>query len=73
MLSERTIIVNSNCYHGFPLEAAVEGIVKAGFHNIELTATKGWTEHVFPDQSFKRLVDVRRMLRDKGITVAAMS
>lgn len=73
MLNERTICVNSNCYHGFPLEAAVDGIVKAGFHNIELTATKGWTEHVFPDQSFKRLVDVRRMLCDKGITVAAMS
>ena len=73
MLSERTIIVNSNCYHGFPLEAAVEGIVKAGFHNIELTATKGWTEHVFPDMSLSRLVRTRRLLEEAGLAVVAMS
>lgn len=72
MLS-RQIIVNSNCYHGYPLEDAVEGIVSAGFHNIELTATKGWTEHVFPDMSLAELLRIRALLKDCGLTVAAMS
>ena len=51
----RIIAVNSNCYHGYSIEQAIDGIAAAGFRYIELTATKGWTEHVFPDQSFERL------------------
>ena len=47
-METRKIIVNSNCYHGYSLKEAAEGIAQAGFHHIELTATKGWTEHVFP-------------------------
>ena len=37
----RIIAVNSNCYHGFTIEEAIEGIAAAGFKYIELTATKG--------------------------------
>lgn len=48
----RIIGVNSNCYHGYSIDEALEGIAAAGFHYVELTATKGWTEHVFPDQSY---------------------
>ena len=51
---KRIIAVNSNCYHGYTIEEAVAGIRKAGFRYIELTATKGWTEHVFPDMPFER-------------------
>ncbi|MBS1484119.1 MAG: sugar phosphate isomerase/epimerase, partial [Clostridium sp.] len=40
---KRTIGVNSNCYHGYSVEDALEGIAAAGFHYVELTATKGWT------------------------------
>lgn len=50
-MEKRIIAVNSNCYHGYSIEEALEGIAAAGFHYVELTATKGWTEHVFPDQS----------------------
>ena len=42
----RIIAVNSNCYHGYSIEQAIDGIAAAGFRYIELTATKGWTEHV---------------------------
>ena len=38
---KRIIGVNSNCYHGYSIEEALEGIHKAGFHYVELTATKG--------------------------------
>ena len=43
-MKKRIIAVNSNCYHGFPIEDAIAGIREAGFHFIELTATKGWTK-----------------------------
>ena len=46
-MKKRIIAVNSNCYHGYPIEDAIAGIKAAGFKYIELTATKGWTEHVF--------------------------
>ncbi len=69
----RIVAVNSNCYHGFPIEEAIEGIRAAGFHYIELTATKGWTEHVFPDQPFERLLEVKDMLDAAGLKPFAMS
>ena len=69
----RIIAVNSNCYHGFSIEEAVAGIKAAGFRYIELTATKGWTEHVFPDQSFERLLEVKDKLDAAGLIPFAMS
>ncbi len=70
---DRIIAVNSNCYHGFSIEEAISGIKRAGFKYIELTATKGWTEHVFPDQSFERLTAVKDMLDEAGIKPFSMS
>lgn len=70
---ERIIAVNSNCYHRYTIEDAIAGIKAAGFRYIELTATKGWTEHVFPDQTFEKLLAVKEMLLDAGITPFAMS
>lgn len=65
--------VNSNCYHGFGIEEALEGIAAAGFHYVELTATKGWTEHVFPDQTFEQLVRVKDRMKSLGLVPFAMS
>ena len=70
---KRIAAVNSNCYHGFSLEDAAAGIRAAGFHYIELTATKGWTEHVFPDMSFARLDAVRDLLEEKELVPFALS
>lgn len=70
---KRIIAANSNCYHGFSIEDAINGIAAAGFRYIELTATKGWTEHVFPDQSFHRLWQVKQLLSDKGLIPFSMS
>jgi len=73
MILKRIIIANSNCYHGFSLEEAIAGIQKAGFRYIELTATKGWTEHVFPSMSFSRLCRVQDALQKAGLTPISMS
>ena len=70
---KRIIGVNSNCYHGYNMEDALEGIAAAGFHYVELTATKGWTEHVFPSQSFAYLVQVKEHMKRLGLIPFAMS
>lgn len=72
-MKKRILAVNSNCYHGYSLEQAVAGIRAAGFHYIELTATKGWTEHVFPDQSFARLAQVQDLLERNQLIPFALS
>ena len=70
---KQILAVNSNCYHAYSLEDALAGIHAAGFRYVELTATKGWTEHVFPDQSFARLCDVKKMLREKELQAFSLS
>lgn len=72
-MKDRIIAVNSNCYHGCSIEDAIRGIHDAGFHYIELTATKGWTEHVFPDQSFRSLLRVQDMLQEYQLIPFATS
>jgi sugar phosphate isomerase/epimerase len=70
---ERIVAVNSNCYHKYPIEEAIDGIAAVGFRYIELTATKGWTEHVFPSMSFGYLCSVRGRIKDAGLVPFAMS
>lgn len=72
-MKKRIIAVNSNCYHGYSLEEAIAGIKAAGFHYIELTATQGWTEHVFRTHSFERLLRVQDLLKESGLVPFAMS
>lgn len=69
----RKLIVNSNCYHGYSIDEAIDGIAKAGINYIELTATKGWTEHVFPTMSLKELQRIKDKLSGSGITPISMS
>ncbi len=70
---DRIIAVNSNTYHGFTLEEAVRGIADAGFRYIELTATKGWTEHVSCDMPLRELLRAADLLKDAGLTPFALS
>ena len=70
---DRKILVNSNCYHGYSIDDAIEGIAKAGFKYIELTATKGWTEHVFGDKTFFELQRIKDKLEKYDLTPLAMS
>lgn len=70
---KRIIGVNSNCYHGYTIDEAIDGIREAGFHYIELTATKGWTEHVFPSQSFAELLRIKNRLEEAELIPFALS
>lgn len=70
---KRIIAVNSNTYHGYGIYDAIEGIRKAGFKYVELTATKGWTEHVFPHNTFEELVKIKDSLKKNDLIPFAMS
>ena len=67
------VAVNTNSYHGFPMEDALRGIARAGFKFVELTAVRGWTEHVLPDQGESQLNRVERLLEELGLTCVALS
>lgn len=69
----RIIAVNSNCYHGYSIEEALKGIHDAGFQYVELTATKGWTEHVFPSMSFEYLDSLKGLMKQLDIIPFSMS
>ena len=46
---ERIFAVNTNTYHGFTVDDALEGIARAGFRYVEIAAVRNWTEHIMPD------------------------
>ncbi len=70
---KRTIIANSNCYHGYSVYEALEGIAAAGFRNVELTCTRGWTEHIVPSLPFSELLRIKDALRSLGLSVPSVS
>lgn len=65
MLDQLTI--NSNTYHGYSLEEAVQGASKAGFTKIELAAVKNHTAHVLPDMSQSEHDKIKELLREYGM------
>ena len=67
------VSVSTNTYHGFSTDEALEGIAAAGFKYVELTAVKGWTEHVMADFPEAELVKVEKKLKDLGLTCIALS
>ena len=67
------LLGHTNSYHGFSLEQALRGIANAGFKHVELSAVKGWTEHVMPDMSDSELAGVRDMLGKFGLTAVGLS
>lgn len=72
-MKERIIAVTTNCYHGYSVEDAIAGIKAAGFRYVELTAMKGWVEHVFPNHSFEQLLHVKDLLDEAGLKAIGMS
>ena len=67
------VAVSTNTYHGFSVDEALEGIARAGFQYVELTAVRGWTEHIMPDQDEAQLKHVEDKLKELGLTCIAVS
>jgi len=65
--------VSTNTYHRFSLDDALDGIAAAGFKNVELTAVKGWTEHVSAGMSDIELADIKKKCEVHGLTPISLS
>ena len=70
---KNVVSVSTNTYHGFSVEEALEGIARAGFKYVELTAVRGWTEHIMPNNDEAQLRHVEDKLRALGLNCIAVS
>jgi len=64
---------HTNSYHGFTFEQALQGISAAGFEYAELTAVKGWTEHLTSDMSDAELDEAKSLMAKYGIKAISLS
>jgi L-ribulose-5-phosphate 3-epimerase len=67
------IAVCTNTYHGFSVDEALEGIAAAGFKYVELTAVRGWTEHVMADMPEAELERIHNKMEELGLRCIALS
>ncbi len=67
------IAVNTNTFHGFSVDQALEATAAAGFKYVELAAVRGWTPHIMPDAGEAELQRVEGKLKDLGLTCIAVS
>ena len=70
---QNTLAGHTNSYHTYSLDAALEGIAKAGFKYVELSAVRGWTEHVPLEASEADIREVKAKLAHWGLTASALS
>jgi sugar phosphate isomerase/epimerase len=70
---ENCFAINTNSYHGFSVDEALEGIAAAGFKYVELTAVKGWTEHIMPAMPRGELDRIKQKLSSLGLSCIALS
>ncbi len=61
---------HTNTYHTYTVDEALDGIARAGFRHVELTAVEGWTEHVRLDAP---QAEVRARLAHYGLEATALS
>ena len=64
---------HTNSYHTYSLDEALEGIAKAGFKYVELSAVRGWTEHVPLEATAADIAEIKAKLAHWGLTASALS
>jgi L-ribulose-5-phosphate 3-epimerase len=64
---------HANSYHTYDMDTALEGVAAAGFRYIELSAVRGWTEHVSLDATAGELTALAGQVRGSGLTPSALS
>jgi sugar phosphate isomerase/epimerase len=65
--------LNTNTYHTYTLDEALEGTAKGGFKYIELSAVRGWTEHVPLEGSEADYREIKAKLAHWGLKPSALS
>jgi sugar phosphate isomerase/epimerase len=64
---------HTNSYHTYALDEALEGIATAGFKYVELSAVRGWTEHVPLEATAADIAEVKARLVHWGLAASALS
>ena len=64
---------HTNSYHTYTLDQALEGISKAGFKYVELSAVRGWTEHVPLEATDEQVTQIKGKLDKNGLRISALS
>jgi len=64
---------HTNSYHPYGLDDALSGIASAGFKYVELSAVRGWTEHVPLEASDAQIAEIKAKLDRLGLRIAALS
>ncbi len=67
------VAVNTNSYHAFTVDQALEGIAAAGFRYIEIATVRGWTEHLMPEHGDAEIERVIAKAKDLGLEFVGMS
>jgi len=70
---DNTFAVSTNTYHGFSLQEALKGISQAGFKAVELTAVKGYTEHVDWSMDEQAITTVKEQLASYQLEAVGLS
>jgi L-ribulose-5-phosphate 3-epimerase len=64
---------DTNSYHTYSLDEALEGIAAAGYKFVELTAVHGWSEHVPLDADARTLGRIQRKLNQLALVPVSLS
>jgi sugar phosphate isomerase/epimerase len=64
---------HTNSYHTYSLDESLEGISKAGFKYVELSAVRGWTEHVPLEATDAQIAEIKAKLAHWGLQAASLS
>jgi len=64
---------HTNSYHSYGLDEALQGIARAGFKYVELSAVRGWTEHVPLEASDAQIAEIKAKLDRLGLRASALS
>lgn len=64
---------HTNSYHTYGLDEALAGIAEAGFKYVELSAVRGWTEHVPLDATDEQIAEIKAKLDKLGLKASVLS
>lgn len=64
---------HTNSYHTYGLDEALEGIARAGFRYVELSAVRGWTEHIPLEATDSQMAEITAKMDQLGLRASALS
>ena len=70
---DNILAASTNSYHTYGLDEALEGIARAGFKYVELSAVRGWTEHVSLDATHAQIDALKAKMERLGLKASALS